>query len=333
MVRRLAAILLTLAVGLAACSSPETDNTAAPSQQGDTPLAERTYPPATAQVVDAVKAARDIQKLPAAAEAQLPDTLRAAGEHSKEFAMARGGKFDCHPRPSVPGNWLGECAFGDPNGTKLMVLFGDSHALMWSAALEGIAAKRGWKLRVFSLGGCPPLDLHFADPKTGAPYKDCDDFVEAAGQAIKDLKPDLLIATSFGAQLADGSWPSEEQWRDGWISMFHKLTEPGTGMAILGVLPSWPHNDARCLAAHVNDVQKCSAAAGNAITEHPEDESAAAALGAVYVSADPWICSDKCEPVIADKIVYEDPEHLAQTYTVYLTDALEEALQPVLGKA
>jgi hypothetical protein len=337
MVQRLAVLLAALAVGLAACSVPELSNTgerpAPASQKDEAPPAQRTYA-TTAQVLDAVKAARDVQKLPAAAAAALADSVPSApGQASKNHAGPQVG-FDCHPKPARPrASGFGECAYGDSNGTKVMVMYGDSHAPMWAGSLEGVAAKHGWKLYVFSLGGCPAMDLHFADPDTHAPNTECDEFHKAAITAIQDLHPDLVVATSIGGQLADGSWPSGDQWRDAWISTFHKLTQPGTRMAMLGGLPYWDNNDARCLAAHVNDVQKCSAAAKDGIRTHPEDEAAATALGALYVPTDPWICSDRCEPAIADQLVYEDHSHLTQTYAVYLTGALEEALQPVLDQA
>lgn len=320
-VRRPAVILAALALGLAACSAPELGDSTA-SSQNDPPLAQRTYA-TTAQVLDSVKAARDIQTLPASAAAALT---------KKDSADAQLS-FDCHTeKPPVPSTSFGQCAYGDPHGTKLMVMYGDSHADMWAATLEGVAAKRGWQLRVFSLGGCPAPDLQFAHYDTRAPNEDCDKFHEGATKAIHDLHPDLVIVTSIGGLLRDGSWPSGPQWRDAWISMFHKLAQPGTRMAMLADIPSWKNNDARCLAAHVNDVQKCSAAVADATNPITNEESAASAVGALHVLPQPWICSDQCEPVIADKVVYEDNDHLTQTYAVYLTGALEEALQPVLDQ-
>jgi hypothetical protein len=212
-----------------------------------------------------------------------------------------------------------------------MVMYGDSHATMWGAALEGVAANHGWKLRIYSLGGCPGPDLRFRRYDTGAPNSECDQFHEAAAKAIRGLRPDLVIATSTGGMLLDGSWPETEQWRDGWISIFRKLTQPETRTAMLGDLPTWINNGSSCLAAHANDVQKCSAAVGDAASLREAEESITKALGSLYVPTQPWICSDRCEPFIDDKIVFESGDRLTQTYAVYLTGALEEALQPVLG--
>jgi hypothetical protein len=330
-IRRPAAILLAVALGLAACAAPgdgvraatsPQDEQATTSPQDLRALAQRTYATA-AQVLDAVKAARDIQTLPAGAAAQLAEDNLAKARHA----------FVCDPKPAVPSEHFGECTYGDPNGTKLMVMYGDSHADTWAATLEGIAAKHGWKLRVFSLGGCPALNLQFLSVATRTPYKDCDKFHDGATQAISKLHPDVVIVTSIGGLLLDGNWPTGTQWRDAWISMFQKITQPGTRPVLLSDLPSWKNNDARCLAAHRDDVQKCSGAVADATYSHADEQSAAAAVGALYVSPQPWICTDQCEPVIADHVVYQDIDHLTQAYAEYLTGALGEALQPVLNQA
>ena len=333
LVRRPAVSLIAWVFILGACAAPEYSDEYQrgnlPSPTTDTELATDTNKEAiqtadatTAEVLDAVNAARNIQTLPAAAAAALAGQDEARASHG----------FDCHPLPTaVPSDRFGQCTYGDPTGAKLMVIYGDSHATMWGATLEGVAAKQGWKLRIFSLGGCPGPDLRFRRSDTGAPNIECDEFHEAAAKAIRELRPDLVIGTSTGGMLLDGTWPETEQWRDGWISTFHKLTQPGTRTAMLGDLPTWPNNDASCLAAHANDVQKCSAAVGDASSLREVEESITKSLQSLYVPTQPWICSDRCEPFIDDKIVFQSGDRLTQTYAVYLTGALDEALQPVLG--
>ena len=110
-IRRRAAILAAVALGLAACSAQGHGQMDEASPQDQAPLTQRTYA-TTAQVLDAVKAARDIQKLPAAAAAQLTKSNFAEARHS----------FDCKPKPDVPSVHFGECLYGDPQGTKLMVI-------------------------------------------------------------------------------------------------------------------------------------------------------------------------------------------------------------------
>ena len=47
------------------------------------------------------------------------------------------------------------CVSDDPAGKRLMVVYGDSHALMWLPAFLCIARSRGWKLVVLGKSACP----------------------------------------------------------------------------------------------------------------------------------------------------------------------------------
>jgi hypothetical protein len=73
-------------------------------------------------------AAQEIQDLPHAAAAALTKQVPAGALRS----------FECRPvsNPSF-ADWFGQCAFGDPNGTKLMVMYGDSRASIWPRRLPG----------------------------------------------------------------------------------------------------------------------------------------------------------------------------------------------------
>jgi hypothetical protein len=79
-------------------------------------------------------------------------------------------------------------------------------------------------------------------------------------------------------------------------------------------------------------VQKCSVPisegmpSGNLYAER----LAASTAGALYIPTTPWVCEDRCEPVIADIRVYQDRFHFTNSYTVYLTGAVADALKPAL---
>lgn len=337
---KFAHVIAVLSLMLTACSPAKDSGERQPSapEWGQTesslPVAspQKTYA-TTAQVLEAVKAAATLQTLsPAAMRALQNSAYSGPKEKSPEFADARNG-FSCHDKPQdPPSTRFGACEFGDPSpgAQKLMVLFGDSHATMWGAALEGVAAKNGYRLKIFSLGGCPAPDLEYVK-QDGGPYPECQKFHAEAFSAIRELRPNLVIATSVQGRLADGSRPRGDQLRDGWVSTLNKLAEPGTRTAVIGALPFWPDSDSRCLAAHVKDIQRCSAPLARAAQPTGEEAAAAQLVGGLYIPTDPWICAEQCEPVINDQIVFQDPSHLTQTYSTYLTGALDEALKPVLA--
>jgi peptidoglycan/LPS O-acetylase OafA/YrhL len=290
----------------------------------------------TAQVLEAVEAAQSINDLPSSVAASLSTASTAADQ-----AQATG-RFDCK-RIALPVNFVdfstselghefGQCAAGAQHGTKLMVVYGESRAAMWAAALEGVAAENGYRLRTFYMNGCPALDLHFMSYQTLAPNDECYQFHRSAIAAIRNLHPDLVITTSYSTQmLADGGQPTAAQWQQGWASTFRELAQPGTRFAMLGDIPTWEKDDARCLAAHVSAVQECSVPISEAKSDNLDAEHAAAsAAGALYIPTLPWVCTDRCEPVIAGMRVYSNRFHFSKPYAVYLTGAVGQALRPAV---
>jgi SGNH domain (fused to AT3 domains) len=328
-----AGIIAAAAVVLSAC----TPSNAPAAPQGAPNNPGRTFA-TTAQVLEAVKAAQSINALPNSVAA----SLQTASTPADQAKVA--GRFDCQEialpanftdfSKSESGHEFGQCAAGDENATKLMVIYGESRAPMWAAALEGVAAKNGYKLRTFYLNGCPALDLHFMSYQTHAPNDECSQFHQSAIAAIRNLHPDLVVTTSVSTQmLADGSQPSAAQWQDGWASTFRELTQPGTRLAMLGDIPTWENDDARCLAAHASAVQECSVpiSEGTPSGNLDAEQAAASAAGALYIPTMPWACAERCEPVIADIRVYGNRYHFSKSYAVYLTGAVGDALQPALA--
>jgi|SRR5271156_1741749 len=323
-VRRMSILLLALAIGLLGCSpakTPDAHTTAHTTAHEDT-----SSPATTAQVLEAVKAAQQVQTLSDKVAASLSQPDDAGAKNCFD-------RLDTHN--PTKAEFFGECAFGDPHATKLMVIYGDSRAVMWSAPLESIAVKNGWKLRMYGFGGCSVADIELMSWETHAPDKECDTFRSAAISQIQALHPSLVITTSVGNQLLpDGSaQPTPAQFQDAWVSTFQKLAQPGTRLAMIAPIPSWQNDDARCLAAHVRDVQACSVPAADDESKDAEapQAAAAAAAGVVFVSPRQWVCAERCEPVIADIRVYRERYHFSRTYAMYLTGALTEALQPAMS--
>jgi hypothetical protein len=327
--RSSAGLIAAAAVALSACSTSHAP--AAPQRASTDP--GRTVA-TTAQVLEAVKTAQSINDLPDSVGVFLTKA---------DWPMATG-RFDCHQvdphEVDLPANILdpsvsefGQCAAGAEHGTKLMVTFGDSRAGMWGAALEDIAAKNGYKLLTFHMANCPPLDLHFFSYEKHVPANDCYQFRQSAIAAIRNLHPDLVIVTGFSTHmLASGSYPTAAQWQKGLESTFRELAQPGTRLVMFGDIPDWEKDDAHCLAGHPLAVQQCSVPNSEGLPSGNLDaeRAAASAAGALYISTLRWVCADRCEPVIADIRVYQDRWHFTNSYTKYLTGAVDQALRPAL---
>ena len=81
-----------------------------------------------------------------------------------------------------------------------MVVYGDSHALMWLPAFNGVAKAAHWRLIVLGKSDCPaPLIAVYNPPGVGtpgAPYAACTAWHRWAVTTIRRLHPDLLVIST-----------------------------------------------------------------------------------------------------------------------------------------
>jgi hypothetical protein len=276
------------------------------------------------QVLAAVMAGQSTQQLPSNVKPSLANTGDEAAPGDGEEICGAAVKNAA----GVPAWGFGQCLYGDPKGSKLMVIYGDSHAGMWGAALESIAMRTGWRLETFDLPGCPAPDLSFISFQTNNPNTQCTEFHKIAIPAIRALHPNLVVVTSESTQeVTRGVYATPTQWRQGLTKTLKSLQSPSTKLVVIGDIPEWTNDYATCLAAHESSIGSCAVPVADALSPNlGAEQQAASASGAEYIRTTPWICGQKCLPVIANTRVYRDEYHLTETYVLYLSGALQEAL-------
>ncbi len=219
------------------------------------------------------------------------------------------------------------CVLGDRKGQHEMVLYGDSHALMWAEAFASIATKDHWRLVVLGKSGCPADMVTTLNPPgigpVDGPYIQCNQWHNWATNWINKTQPDLLVVT----QEAQVDFFDATQWEQGLQRALRAITSPKTRKIVLGNIPLLPQSGPTCLAAHPSDVQACSAPRGAAVSSFNQVErTVATSVGATYIDTTSWFCSTTCTAVIGNYEVYLDRKHLTATYSLYLRGVLEQAL-------
>jgi hypothetical protein len=307
-------------VGIAGCASQSVSSTAA------TTIPESAVFQKVVTISEVSRAVTAAQKITA-----LPSDLTPSLINSTDKAWAGAPYGPCHQlvgQPAdVPVGEFGGCLFGDYQSDKLMVVYGDSHAGMWSSTLEAIAIRDHWSLRTFALPYCPPEDLTFVE--FGKVNAACAAFHRAALTAIRVLHPKLLVVTgqTIDEQSAPGVFYTSNQWKEGLVRTIEALKQMGTRVVVIGNIPQWTSDDADCLAAHETDVQACMVPRDQGIPVNVAGERAAAqATGVAYIDPTPWVCSQMCVPVVGNMRVFLDEYHFTRTYAVYLSGALQQAL-------
>ncbi len=225
---------------------------------------------------------------------------------------------------TIPASTAPACIFGDLHGTHTMVLYGDSHAGMWFAALDDIAKRAHWRLVVLFKSACPAALLSTRAPGTTVRWLACDSWHAYAVRRIRSINPDLLIVTQNPASPPNGTGYNSTQWQQGLEELIRRTASPTTDAIVLGDIP--PSRGPNCLAQHVHDVQACSTSVAAHQPYSRAEKRAAAAEGARYVSVTPWFCARSCSPIIGTYNVYFSAGHVALDYSRFLEGVLAQKL-------
>jgi hypothetical protein len=296
-------VLSALCVGIVTAVVP-----GASAEASGPPVPGSGLAPASAEAVQqAVTAARRIMNVPSDVR---PSVAAAPNDWGGAPADARGCEAQL-AATSVPG-----CVFGDPHGTHTMVLYGDSHALMWFEAFDAVAKQAKWRLVVLGKDWCHVSLVERTNPPgfgvPGGRFTQCDAWHRIATQRINKLDPALVVVTEEpgGARYPSGRI-TPTLWGAGLSSALDAITSPNT----------------RKVARHLDDVPACNAIPDlyNREMDTAEKE-AALRTGADYINVFPWFCSTTCTDIVANIVVYKDSDHITATYSRYLENVLAAAL-------
>ena len=248
-----------------------------------------TGPASTAQVLKAVAAATTIKSLPS----HLTPSLQNAGGNVDSIIIPTVlDQQGCDP--AVSSTTTGKCVFGDPNGSKTIVLLGDSHAGMWWSGFNVMAKRIHWKLVLLMKEACPAVDLSFWFWPTNEPYPTCNTWHQYVVNRINKMDPAVVVDTNWwhgNGILPNGLPPTDTQWQTGLDQLLNSITSPGTEKVVWGDIPYLAQVGPDCLAAHETAVQACSTRASQAVlTDHEQTLRAAAQDDRGYVHCnDPMV--------------------------------------------
>ena len=233
------------------------------------------------------------------------------------------------------------CIFGDPEGARTMVLFGDSHAGQWLPAFDTIGKRLGWKVELMAKAGCPAASLDFRKAYQSftqriiGPAPKCTPWLENSIARINAMAPDVVILASCnGCEYmvdSNGDVLTREAWAAGLEETLRRITVQGATLAVLGDIPRIK-NSVDCLALRADNVQACArpVEAATAATYNDVERQVAESAGVAFIDVTPWFCGATCSPVIGNMVVYTNDYHVTATYVRQLPDQVQAALQPIM---
>ncbi len=228
------------------------------------------------------------------------------------------------------------CVMGDPRGQRLMVLYGDSHALMWFTPLKRIAAVAHWRLVVLGKPACPAGLVAVASTQFGEPgplYSACIKWHRWVVGEINKLDPQVVIVSQedeYATPRTDQS-PAKSftppAWKHGLDALFYSISKPGREIDVLGNIPMLSQSGPACLADHANYPLDCSTSRrASTLPLNATEKAAATDWRDRYIDPTKWFCSTRCTAIIGNYDVYLDRWHVTNTYATYLEKSLRDSL-------
>jgi hypothetical protein len=229
------------------------------------------------------------------------------------------------------------CIYGARKGRRSVVLFGDSHALMYFPALNRLAKRKGWRLVALAKVGCPPFDQLVYNRRVGRGYRECLRWHRYVLRRLDKGNPNLIVTSGWiwhkamrkGRIVPRASERNRRLLRKGYVSMLRKLRRrTGAKLAVMKDVPKAPHRIPPCVSRNRQSLDRCAFT----IPDSHERQSFERAVvqevkGARLVDLSPVFCPDRlCHAVIRDRLVYRDNNHLTATYSGVLWRQLEARL-------
>lgn len=237
---------------------------------------------------------------------------------SPTLALLEGEKFiQDGSRDQCPKDVMA-CTLPSKLNVDNIVIYGDSHAIMWWPAIYKSAMKHNYNAFLVAKGGCPPiLKLEIKDllnPVDGSgTVNGCNEYKILADSAIAKLKPSVLMVT---AAHQTGNWVLKLP------QSLDKLKKSYSNVILIGDF-IYPKDDILNCYSKAIDGLVSWVSCGDDIEnidrfkkESALEESIARESGVKFVNIKSLMCGDKfCPGVVKGLLVYMDRNHISNTYS------------------
>jgi hypothetical protein len=229
-----------------------------------------------------------------------------------------------------PGN-VDRCRYGDLTAPRTAVVVGDSMATTWLPALRAVLDPREWSVQVLTRNQCPLPRLGFWRERPAQRFTACDEHKDWAFGRVRDLRPDLVLASNSTTMLdhqqgepsGAARFPS---WRTGMTRTLEELV-PYAGRLVVLTPPPRAGNLQSCVTRSSRPVDCTTQVPADWLDLRSAELAAAAAAGAEHVDVEELFCAaGRCPAVVGSTPVYTDGRHLTAAYARRLAPQLGRLL-------
>ncbi|HVO56032.1 MAG TPA: acyltransferase family protein [Solirubrobacterales bacterium] len=269
------------------------------------------------------------QKVPQqSASAVRPNPLDARADRSQAF-------YDgC--LVGIAGTNSGHCLYGNPHGTRTLILFGDSHALQYFAPLQKLAKKNNWRLIDLTKAECTPGEVEVQSMVEDREYSQCDAWREKELERIEEAggRATLVMAgdTAYTAYGPNGEKLSGKANADaleaGYKATLERVQAAGLDAVVIRDTPASVKDIPSCVSEDLNDLEACAFPRPHDWDIEYDVRAAESTPGVHLIDITAEICpSELCRAVIGNALVYRDKAHLTATFARTLSPWIEEGIR------
>ncbi|WP_236864757.1 acyltransferase family protein [Brevibacterium daeguense] len=224
-----------------------------------------------------------------------------------------------------------ECVAANPEGSKTLVVVGDSHASQWVPALQEIVEGTDWKVVTFLHNSCPfNMEKRQFELDGGL---ECTEPNTATLERILEMEPEKVFMTNYAAE--DMAPDSDEEYggTQGYVEVLEPMAEAGIEVIAMHDTPI-PGDELSvpdCVAANEESLDECGF--DRESSRESEETNGALEAAADQVEGvrfeslvDEFCTEDICPAVIGSVLVYRDNNHVSATYMRTLAGPLSEVL-------
>ena len=231
------------------------------------------------------------------------------------------------------------CVFGDPNGKKTVLLFGDSHAAQWFPALNKATKANNYRFISWTRAGCPWFALPVQNMKTSLTYPTCAAWQKEVMRRIALNPPDVIFVATiehgYRADVGkkfldiDASQPLVTQAIRKTLPL---LVKSGAKIVFLRDTPHMGVDVPRCVMRNLKQPERCAMPRNLGFAGGGIDAVTATSVAGVQVADfTPTLCGPAprpCDVVRQGMVLYRDSNHITVTYSELLASLFQPYLKP-----
>lgn len=261
-----------------------------------------------------------------------------ASPAQQRFTAARSDVPEAYGRGchvDILGEEPTPCVDGAIESGRIIVLFGDSHAVHWHPAFDALARRTGRRLMTFTKSSCPSVTVNLIMPSLNRLYTECARWREAVLREINRLDPELVVLSNSQAYFDFDPARIELEWAAGLRDTLNRLATSGARVVVMRDTPDIGFDAPACLSQAAwqgRDPQRhCRYDLNAAMAAHIDraERAEVARFDNVFrLDLADVICAQSPCPVVSDgNIMFSDDSHLTATYSNSLADEIGRRLR------